>query len=186
MRKHIVLGAVLALTAGTQAMAAEGLSYSYVQAAYERGDWNLVDVNVNGFSLAGSAAFGENFYGFANYTDVSKSGFHLKPLSAGLGGHYGLGMSVDLVGGVSFESIKATGASSESGWGINAGLRGVVGKGELQGGLKYVDIGDFGNDTVYSIGGRYNFTEAFSAGLDISKWDDLDLTGFSFSLRYSF
>jgi outer membrane autotransporter protein len=136
--------------------------------------------------VAGSAAFGESFFGFASYTDESKSGNHLKPLSAGVGYHYGLNTSLDLVGGASFESLKVTGLSSESGWGLGVGLRGVVGKAELQGGVKYVDIGDFGNDTTFTLGGRYNFTEMVSAGLDLTKWDDLDLTQFSLTLRYSF
>jgi len=186
MRKHIVLGAALLAGASGTALAADGLSYSYVQAGYERGDWNLYDVTLSGFSVAGSAAFGENFFGFASYADGSKSGAHLKPLSAGVGYHYGLGTSLDLVTGASFESLKVTGASSESGWGLGLGLRGVVGNAELQGGVKYVDIGDFGNDTAFNIGGRYNFTEMVSAGLDITKWDDLDLTQFSLTLRYSF
>ena len=190
MRKQIVLGTLLMLGATGTALAADGLSYSYVQAAYEKGDLDSAGVKLSGLSVAGSAAFGENLFGFISYADGSKSGVHLKPLTAGVGFHYGLTDSMDLVTGASFENLKVSasglGSTSESGWGLGVGLRGAVGMAELQAGVKYVDIGDFGNDTVFSVGGRYNFTEMFSAGLDISKWDDLDLTQFSLSLRYSF
>jgi hypothetical protein len=184
MRKQFALGVALALGVGAQAMAAEGLSYNYVQAGYAKAD--LVGVNLSGFSLGGSVAIGENFLGFANYGDMSKSGGHFKPFSAGVGFHTALGTSVDFVSGVSFESVKISGLSSESGWGANVGLRGLVGMVELNGGLKYVSFGDGANDWVFNVGGRYNFTESLSAGADFSKYDDLDLTVWGINLRYSF
>ena len=54
MRKHIFLGAALLLGASGTALAADGLSYSYVQAGYERGDLDSSNVTLNGFSVAGS------------------------------------------------------------------------------------------------------------------------------------
>lgn len=44
MRKHIALGAVLALGVGAQAMAAESLSYSYVEGAFVQGDMGTSDL----------------------------------------------------------------------------------------------------------------------------------------------
>ena len=186
MRKQFALGMVLALGIGARAMAADGLDYNYFQAGYAVGDLGGTSIELKGLTLAGSVAIGEKFFGFASYTDASKSGIHLKPFSAGLGIHLPIGTAVDFVSGASLEHLSVTTLGGESGWGLSVGLRGVVGSVELGGGVKYVDIGDYGNDTNISFGGRYNFTEKFSAGVAATKWDDLDVTQWDFTLRYSF
>lgn len=190
MRKQIALGSVLALGLGVQAMAAEGVSYSNVEVAYvdaELDGGEGGNVSGDGFSAAFSAAIGESFFAFGNLGSLDFDGGKLKPLSLGFGGHMPLGTSVDVVGGLSFERLKLSGLSSESGWGAHVGLRGMIGERfEWNAMVKHVDIGDFGSDMNFGVGGRYNFTDAFAAGVDFTKWDDLDLTTWGIALRYNF
>lgn len=197
MRKHIALGTVLALGIGTQAMAAEGFSYSNVEASFVNGNLDADDgeggeigLDGDGFSLAASAAFNDTFFGFASLGDLDLDGAKLKPITAGVGFHWALNPNLDLVSGASFERLKISGggfSTSESGYGISAGLRGRVGESlELSGGLKYMDVGDFGTDFAFNVGGRYYFTENFAAGVDYVKYDDLKLDTWSISLRYDF
>lgn len=213
MRKQIALGTVLALGVGAQAMAAESLSYSYVEGAFVKGDIGtaidggegLVDLDAdgNGLLLSGSAAFGERIFGFVsigslNLNDLEVDGdavegkVKVKPLTLGVGIHLPLGPSVDFVGGVSFERLKVSvsdgeGSISDSanGFGVSAGLRSLIGERlELSGNLKYLDIE--GSELVYSVGGRFHFTDMVSAGLDFTKYDDSDLTIWGANVRYSF
>jgi hypothetical protein len=194
MRKHIALGTVIALGVGAQAMAAESLSYSYVEGAFVQGDMGSIDgaegditADGDGILASGSAAFGERFFAFAsfgslNLNDIEVDGdavegkVKVKPLTVGLGFHMPVGASVDFVTGVS---------DSDDGYGVSAGLRGLIGERlELSGNLKYLDLGS--SELVYSVGGRFHFTDMVSAGLDYSKYDDSDLTIWGANVRYSF
>lgn len=198
MRKRIALGSVLALGLGAQAMAAEGLSYTHLEVAYNRGEINLedtggsnVEIDLDGFSVSGSAALSDRFFAFASFTSLKLDGsVKHKPLSAGLGLHWGLSPSIDLVTGLSFERIKYSSSlvsMGENGYGISAGLRGALGeRAELSGQIKHIDHGDFGSDRVFTVGGRFHFTDMFAAGLDFSWRDKLPQDIWSLSLRYSF
>ena len=49
-----------------------------------------------------------------------------------------------------------------------------------------VEGADIPDDMVYSANARWYFTPQFSVGVDISKYDDLDLTSLGLSFRYDF
>jgi outer membrane autotransporter protein len=191
MRKHIALGTVMALGLGTQAMAAEGFSYSNVEASYVKTEIDDFDVDGDGFSVAGSAEFSENFFGFASYKDINYDlGVSGKQFSLGLGFNWALTPALDLVSGVSYEDVKVSldggeGSVSDDGFGVGVGLRGRVGEAlELTGGVKYTDLGGGADDTTLSVGARYYFTPAFAAGVDVS--DNDDGTTWGIVLRYDF
>lgn len=211
MRKPLVIGALAALGVGGHALAAEGISYSNAELGFFQGDMGnidsgegIIDADGDGFSIAGSAEFGDMLFGFVSFSsldlddidldDVDVDGkVKVKPLSLGVGIHVPLGASaVDFVGGVSYERFKFSVSDgvdsisfSDSGYGVSAGLRGKVGdKLELHGTLKYVDLGS--SELVYGVAGRYYFTDSFAVGLDYSKYDDSDLSLLGLSLRYDF
>jgi hypothetical protein len=200
MRKHIALGSILALGVSVQAMSAEGFSYNNVDVAYVNGQLDfdgaegLGNVDGDGFSLAGSAEIGENFFAFGSFGSLklseAGSSAKLKPITLGAGFHWALTPNLDLVSGLSFERLKISGGGdsvSDEGYGISLGLRGrVLDQLELSGSVKHIDIGDFGTDFLFNVGGRYYFTEAFAAGIDYTKYDDLKLDTWSVSLRYDF
>jgi opacity protein-like surface antigen len=189
MRKHLALGAVLALGLGTQAFAADSLSYNLIEGGYVRGEVDDINLHGDGITIGGSLELGRNLFGFAsvnsidyNNTNLSSSLFNL-----GLGSNWALGPNVDLVSGVSWERIrvKASGVSaSDDGIGLNVGLRGRIDQLELSGNVKYSDFGHGSNGFTLGASGRYYFTPAFAAGPDISHNDDGTNWGISF--RYDF
>lgn len=189
MRKQIVLGAVAALGMSAQAFAAEGISYNLFDGGYVDSELDLGATNADGdgFRLGASAELGPILFGFVDYANTDIEGVDLGLFDIGLGSRWALGPSLDLVSGVSFERIKIEDVGSDEGYGLNIGLRGRVSEQfELAGSVKYVDFGNDSDDMVFSASGRWYFTPQFAVGLDISKYDDLDLTSLGLSLRYDF
>jgi hypothetical protein len=202
MRKQIALGTVMALGVGAQAIAAEGFSYNNIEAAYVHtkltldGGEGAANGKGDGFSISGSVGFGGNFYGFGSLGDTDIDGVKLKPLNLGVGFHTMLSSSMDFVSGVSYERLKisAGGSSaSESGYGLSAGVRGRLAESfEWTGGLKYSDVGDYGDGIGFNLGGRYYFTPAFAAGIDYTHQKlknsivDLKTNTWTIALRYDF
>src|SRR5690349_20587232 len=74
--KRALLGLALLAILPMSAQAADGptgLSYSYVEGTYQSTDW--LSENFDGFGIAGSVAFAENWYGSASYRKVSNGDF---------------------------------------------------------------------------------------------------------------
>lgn len=201
MRKHLAVGAVMALGLGTQAFAAdEGFSYNLGEIGYTRAEIDDLDLKGDGVTLGASVEFSPNIFGTFNFGDVdygssaATGGVKVKgtTYSLGLGFNWALAPNLDLVSGASYEHIKIKGSSGgvsasakDSGFGLNVGLRGrAADKLELTGTVKYVDFGNGADDFTFGATGRWYFTEAFAAGPDISHNDDGTAWGISF--RYDF
>jgi len=201
MRKHLAVGAVMALGFGTQVFAAdEGFSYNLGEIGYTRAEVDDLDLKGDGVTLGGSVEFSPNMFGSFNFADVdygssaATGGVKLKgtTYNLGLGFNWALGPTLDLVSGATYEHIRLKGSlagvsssQSDSGFGLNVGLRGrTAEKLELTGTVKYVDFGHGTDDFTIAAGGRWYFTEAFAAGPDISHNDDG--THWGISLRYDF
>jgi hypothetical protein len=191
MRKYIAAGTLIALGAAAPAMA-EDFSYNYLEAGYVSSEIEDFGLDGSGFALGGAFEFNQNVFGFASINDVEydqDSGASTNATTVGLGFAWPLGMSVDLVSGFAYERLKlhvdGEGNATETGFSLNTGLRGRVGPSlELTGGVKYTDYGDDINDFTLGVGGRYYFTPAFAAGIDVS--DNDDGTAWIVSLRYDF
>ncbi len=95
-------------------------------------------------------------FGGARYIDFD--GFNLLNLEAGLGFHLPISNIVDFTGGAALELDKASRVGSDLGFGLSAGVRArpFGPQWELDGGLKYVDVGhyDDGDHTRVAIGAR--------------------------------
>jgi opacity protein-like surface antigen len=188
MRKQFALGAVLALGMGGQVLAAEGISYNIVEAGYARSEvFNIAKGDT--FTLNGSAEFGELLYGFAGLATSDYSGLDWEQLNAGIGVHWALSPNMDLSTGLSWERAKlklsGVGSASDSGYGLGVGLRGRVGESvELSAAIKYIDLGGGADDTTFSVGGRYYFTDTFAVGVDLS--DNKDVTSYGITFRFDF
>jgi hypothetical protein len=88
MRKHLALGAALALGLGTQAFAADGLSYNLIEGGYIRGEVDDLGLEGDGFSIGGSVELGQGVFGFASVNDIEygdNSGISSNLFNAGLG-----------------------------------------------------------------------------------------------------
>jgi long-subunit fatty acid transport protein len=107
-------------------------------------------------------------------------------MSLGLGYRTALTQNTDFFGVVSYEDVEleaSSGGFSESGgdngYGLAVGVRSMLtDKFELNGGFKYIDIAEE-SDTALSVGALYNFTNQFSAGVGITKSDDIDTVSVS-------
>jgi hypothetical protein len=192
MRKSAVFGAVAALLAGPAL--ADGFSYNYLEANFISTEIEDVEPGVDlegdGFGIAGAVEFGSSIHGFASVSGTEyEEVVDIGSLTAGLGFNHSLAPALDLVTGVSYERLKVEvddfGGQPEEGIGLSAGLRGRVGdRVELTAGVKYVNFGDDLDDTSIMAGGRYWFSRKFAAGLDYSENDDGDT--WILSLRYDF
>jgi hypothetical protein len=187
MRKFIALGALAAMAAGAQAAESEGFSYNLIEGSYAFADFEGIDAD--GFGVQGSGELTDMLHAFGSLRNLDvDGGGELDMLSAGLGANFPISPALDFIAAGSFERLKS--GSSESGWGVSGGLRGMVGTNfELAGSIKYSDVGDVGDVMTYTAGGRYYFTPNFALGGDYTRWDfdgGVEADAWIVSLRYDF
>lgn len=167
------LGGLLLAVAPLATMA-EGLSYSYAELDYV--DLDIDDApSGDGFALRGSVGFAGNWFAFADYADSSVDVFDIESIAVGLGGHFPINSSWDVVGRVGYTELDFSGpafGASDDGYLLSAGLRGQLSQFEMEGHVVYTDLSDGGDETAFEVAGRYNFTEMFSAGIAYRMGDD--------------
>lgn len=180
MRKLVALGALAAMAVGAQAVAAEGFSYTLAEGQFLSGD------GFDGLGVSGSYAFTPDYFavGSIESWDIDGVSNDASLLSLGAGYHRALNQALDVVATASLKRIKFDGFGSETGFGLGVGVRGrLVEMLEVNAGLEYVDIAD-GSDTTLQVGGRWYFTNAFAAGLDLQ--DNDGGSTLRFAARYDF
>lgn len=181
--------AVTLLVLGTSA-SAEEFDYNFFELGYGNIEFDDVNVDGDGFGLAGSYAINPQFHVFAGYQAAGLDfGIDATTFGAGLGWHNSLTPVVDLVASVSYEYVELDapggGSADDNGLGLGLGLRFAASELlELNAGINYVDFSDSGDDTGFGIGGLYSFTEAFSLGLS-GNWSD-DASSYTISGRFYF
>lgn len=215
MRNRLVLAALATMSVGGQALA-EGISYTYLQGS-------LIGTRIKaggesdggkGFRLEGAISNDQPIFGFFNFArhkyPSSSENLKFTNASAGVGVRLSLASSVDLVGGLSFETIKiqpfvsysapvpppqqpSDSDSSRNGIGLSAGLKGSAGSRiEWNAGVKYRRIEHIDPIVGISAGARYSVTPAIAVGVDAfhEKFDKdtLDATEstVAFAVRYQF
>lgn len=182
-----LLGGLL-LAVSPLATLADDMNYSFVEL-----DWINTDVDNgpsgDGFYLDGSVGFADHFFVFADYASQSVDVIDIDALSVGIGGHFGIAENLDLVGRVGYSELdlSAPGFSADAdGYLVSAGLRGrVADQFEMEAHIIYRDLGNQGGDeTAYSLGGRYHFSDMFAFGAEYQFGEDAD-TLFA-GVRFSF
>jgi len=172
---------------------AEGLSWSYVDAAYINTDIDRFDEDVDGFALRGSYEIVDNLFVFAGYADqgttVAGLDIDLQTYNLGLGYAWPLGEALDVYGKVGYVSAEADvgglGDVDDDGYSLALGLRGrAVEQLELEGAVSFVDLSDSGDDTTLDLGARWYFTPQFAVGLEGSFGDDANTYGLG--VRWNF
>jgi len=170
--------------------AAKDFDYNHFQLSYGTIEFDDIDVDGDGFGLAGSYAINEDFHVFGGYQAAGLDfGVDATTLGAGLGWHTTLSPVVDLVASLSYQYIEldAPGVSGidDNGLGLGVGLRIAASELlELNAGIEYIDFSDSDADTEFGIGGLYSFTDAFALGLGAS-WSD-DVSSYTLSGRFYF
>lgn len=184
MRNRLIVSAVAALVLGEGALAGD-FNYNYVQ-----GSVLGTRIKANGDSDGGKGLKIEgavtNFQPLFVYGSLSKhkyssgsDGLKFTNATAGVGAHLSVGANMDLIGGISYESVKMSPHvqytprdtnTSRSGLGLMAGLRAQFGpKLEWNASLKYRDIEKIDPVIGITIGGRYSVTPALAVGVDLSR-----------------
>jgi hypothetical protein len=155
---------------------AKDMSYSFVDLGYIETDIDGVGPTADGFALRGSVGFAEHYFAFTDYSNQSLSGVDFDQIAVGLGGHYGLSDSMDLVGRAGWFKVDASGGLGvdDDGYLLSAGVRGQIGENvELEGSVIYTDLGGSGGaSTALAVGGRYYFTRNFAVGAEYQHSDD--------------
>lgn len=175
MKRLATVSALATLAMGGQALA-EDFDYHYFDAGLI-----LADAGGNndgkGLGVAGSmdvTGLYQNATGFGGVSYVDLDGFNLLNVEGGLGFHWPIASMVDFNGGLALELNKfsGNGGGSDLGFGLNAGVRArpFTPAWELDGGLKYVDIGQY-QDTSVVLGARYTFRPGMSAGVQLASGD---------------
>lgn len=181
---------VLLLLVFTASASAEGFDYNYLQLNYGKIEFDDVNVDGDGFGLSGSFAISPDWHVFGAYQAAGLDfGIDATTIGAGIGYNTELSPVVDAYARLSYQyvDLDAGGGISadDSGLGFGVGIRFAVSKEvELNAGIDYVDFSDSGNDTGFSAGGLYNFTDAFSLGLG-GSWSD-DASSYTLSGRFYF
>ena len=158
----LALAAILPVSAQAADNAPSSVSYSYVQAGYIQADW--FDANLDGFSLAGSLDFTNNWYGSVNYSQVSQDEVTLDRTDINLGWHHALSDKADFLAEVGYArlgvDIDGFGDESSDGYRAAIGFRGMMApkfEGSVKGTwtkINDLDDGEFG----INVGATYHFT----------------------------
>lgn len=181
--------AVLLLVASASA-GAEGFDYNYLQLDYTNLEFDDISVDGDGFGISGSYAINPDWHVFAGYQGVGLDfGVDATMIGAGIGYNTELSPVVDAYARLSYQYIDLDapgfGSADDSGLGLGIGLRFAASQDlELNAGIEYVDFGDGGDDTGFSAGALWKFTDAFALGLG-GSWSD-DVTAYTLSGRFYF
>ena len=186
MRSVLTVG-FLALSA---AASADGFDYDYFSIGYGNIDFDEVGVDGDGFRVKGSYALAPQYHVFADYDGGSLDfGVDVTTWDVGFGYNTSLSDKTDAYARLSYESIEfdvpLEGSFDDSGLGFAVGLRFAASEQlELNGGIKYVDYGDFGDDTGFEAGALYDVSDAFAIGVAGEFSDDVSV--YSINGRFYF
>ena len=172
----VVLGSVMLALAPLTALA-DDMSYSYVDLAYVDTDFDDVNQSADGFGLRGSIGFAGNWFAFAEYATQSVQDVDIDNLAVGFGGHYEFSETLALVGRLGYIQIDISVPgpldADDDGYLANLGLRGRIGDSvELEGGFRYTDFSDGGDDTAFVVGGRFHFNKTWAVGAEYQSGSD--------------
>ena len=172
--KQQLLGALALASLLPLGVQAQEFSYTYAQIDYLDAEFDEPDVEGDGFGLSGSLAVADLVHVYAMYQDLDfDRGIDATLFEVGAGLNYALMQNVDLVGRLGYFDVEV-GSADDSGLTLRGTLRGRIGTSvELEGGVRYVDLDDSGDDTSLVGEGRWFFMPQLALGLGIDAGDDL-------------
>jgi outer membrane protein with beta-barrel domain len=177
LRSSLVL-LVLALSVSANA---EDFDYSYLQLDYGNLEFDDINVDGDGLGISGSFAINPDWHVFAGYQSVGLDfGIDANSFNAGVGYNTEMSPTVDAYARLSYEYIELDApaglpGADESGIGFGVGMRFAASDLlEVDAAINYVDFGGSGgDDTAFSLGALYSFSDAFALGLEGSWSSDV-------------
>lgn len=171
----VLAGLLLPFAAG-----ASNFSYTWVEGSYSDVSADDFDFDGDAWAIEGSYQFHDSVFVFAGYEmgdfdfDVETDTYEI-----GVGMAFPFGERADLVVGTSYVDVSVDtpfGDADDDGYSLFGGFRyGVTDAFQVDAGLRYVDLSDSGDDTGYTLGGRYYFAPAWAIGAAYTTSDDADL-----------
>ena len=159
--------------------ASADFDYNYFEFSYADIEFDDFDVDGDAWGIGGSYELNDDIFVFGGYQSADLDfSVDATTFRIGVGYHTPLSEAVDLVGNVSYlwteVDVPGLGDVDDDGFGLGVGVRyAATPQVELNGAINYVDFSDGGDDTALSVGGLYNFTDAFTAGVGASFSDDV-------------
>lgn len=181
---------ILLILAFSASASAEGFEYNFFELGYGTTEFDDINVDGDGFGLGGSYAVNNDIHVFGGYQAVGLDfGIDATTLEAGIGYNTELSPVVDAYARLSYQYVEldAPGVSGvdDNGIGLGVGLRFAASESlELNAGINYVDLSDSGDDTSFSVGGLYDFSDLFALGLG-GDWSD-DASSYTLVGRFYF
>jgi opacity protein-like surface antigen len=180
----------LALTLAPAAAFAD-MSYSNVELKYLNLSLSdsVVNVNGDGFALAGQYSLGDKMFLLGEWQEQSYDfGIDGHQYEIGAGFHHAINSTLDFVGTLSYLDSKVDVGPfnvSDNGFGLGAGVRTRLAKDfELDAALKYVDFDKGGSDTGVSANGRWYFKKTMALSFGIDSTDNVDVWHLGFRAEF--
>lgn len=179
-RSLIALTVLSALTLGTAASAAEGVSYNYVEGGYIATDTDAGDAD--GWALSGSGAIAPNFHIFGGYSGQKTDDFNVAGVNfdgvdvdqwrAGIGYNHEISPAADLITRVAYEKAEVEGGGTGDGYSVEAGVRGALASNfEGYALAGYEDGKDFEGDFYGRVGALVKFNPTWGISGDVKFAD---------------
>ena len=172
-RSLMVLAVAAALPLAAQA--ADGLSYNYVEGGYSASKSDIArigrDVDSDGWSLRGAAAFHPNFHAFGDYTreSIDNSGLDRDQWRLGIGYNHQISQNADLLTRVAYQKLDFGYGLGANGYAVEVGARGAL-LPALEGVALagYEDFGsEFEGEFYGRLGAQWKFTQNFGVAGDV-------------------
>ncbi|NYZ61371.1 diffusible signal factor-reguated Ax21 faimly protein [Luteimonas deserti] len=167
--------AVLAAGLPLGAQAADGVSYTYLEGGYSASKSDIAPVNrevdSDGWSIRGSAAFHPNFHVFGDYTreGIDGSAFDRDQWRAGVGYNHAVSDRADLLTRIAYQRLDFGQGFDADGYAVEVGARGVL-LPALEGYALagYEDYGSgFDSEFYGRVGAQWTFTPSFGVAGDV-------------------
>jgi hypothetical protein len=186
--KRSLFALALAAALPVSAQAADGLSFTYVEADYLNTD--VVDTDLNGFGLKGNVAFHENWYATASYSQTSKGDVDLgyaypadldfEQSTLGVGFHTAIANNVHFLAELAWVRYEfqtdvpqlGSATAGYEGGRATAGIRAMLGdRFELEGKAHYADLDEIDGSFGAEVNGMFHINNTWGVGAGYARQD---------------
>lgn len=187
-----LLASSVLLLGGAPAQA-DGPSYSYIDAFYQDVSIDAgggLDVDGDGFAVAGSVAINDNWFVLADYSSTDFEGvLDLNQISVGGGYNSAISERTDWFATLSYLDAELDGGflgnADDSGYGVALGIRSMLRPNlEVNAQVGYADLGAGADGTTFGGGVWWTVAGNFALGAQVDFDDDFTALGLGVRLYF--